>query len=92
MAASSLGVSFADTARVEVIVLPRQDDRPGELRSLNWSVAVQRLTGHCFDPVPLRRRDFQVLADLVRSTATFEWAHGPFSEFADTLRDLVDKV
>ena len=91
VAASSIGVRYADTARVEVVLFPDQRGSTGELRPISRAAALQRLTGNCFEPVPLGRPDFEALANLVRSATPFEWTHGPLGDLANALRDLLGK-
>lgn len=91
IAASSLGVRFADTARVGVVLFPDQHGPPGELRPIPRAVTLQRLTANCFDPVPLARPDFEALATLVGAAATFEWTHGSVRDLTNTLREILDK-
>jgi hypothetical protein len=91
VAASSLGVQFADAARVKIVLFPDRQGRPGEMRPISRAVALQRLTGNCFDPVPLSPPDVDALAILVRSATTLEWTHGPLSDLANALRDLLEK-
>lgn len=92
VAASSLGVRFADAARVGVVLFPDQHGPPGEMRPISRAAALQRLTENCFAPVPLGRPEFEALASLVAAAAAFEWTHGPLGDLAITLRELFDRL
>ena len=91
VAASSLGVQFADAARVKIVLFPDQQGRPGEMRAISRAVALQRLTANCFDPVPLSPPDVDALAALVRSATTLEWTRGPLGDLVNSLRDILEE-